>query len=93
MEDIEKKVKEVILRAFDAQIDPEDIDVEVPLMEDGIGLDSVSILEIITGIEEEFELTVEDEEISDELFESISSLIDYVRRKLIETEEAKAEVG
>ena len=66
---------------------------EVPLMEDGIGLDSVSILEIITGIEEEFELTVEDEEISDELFESISSLIDYVRRKLIETEEAKAEVG
>ena len=79
MENIEKKVKEVVLRAFDAQIDPEDIDMEVPLMEDGIGLDSVSILEIITGIEEEFELTVEDEEISDELFESISSLVDYVR--------------
>jgi acyl carrier protein len=46
------------------------------------GLDSLGILEVVTFVEQEFGLTVIDEELLPENFRSISSLETFVKRKL-----------
>ena len=80
MEEIEQRVKEVVIRALDLDIMPEEIDADMPLF--GVVLDSVATLEIVAGLEETFDFTVADDDVSPELFESVRSLADYVVHKL-----------
>lgn len=54
---------------------------DTPLLEGGLELDSVELLELIVGIEEAFRTTVEDDELTPELFASIGSLGRFVREK------------
>ena len=82
MNAVHQRVKEVIVRALDIDIPPDEIGTCVSLMEDGLGLDSVSILEIITGLEEEFEISITDEDISDDLLATVNTVIDYVEKRL-----------
>jgi acyl carrier protein len=51
------------------------------LLGDGI-LDSLGILEVVSFIEREFDLTVSDEELLPENFDSISTLAAFVESKL-----------
>lgn len=45
-------------------------------------LDSMAVVSLITAIEERFDLTVEDDEITAEVFETLGSLSDFVDQKL-----------
>lgn len=45
-------------------------------------LDSMAVVTVITGIEERFDIFVEDDEISAEAFETVGNLADFVDRKL-----------
>ena len=60
---------------------------ETSLVEGGLNLDSVALLELIVGVEEAFGVRIEDEELSVELVASVGSLASFVRHKL---ESAKA---
>jgi acyl carrier protein len=51
-----------------------------PLLGQGI-LDSLGILEVVAFVEREFEITVEDDELVPESFESIGSIARFVDRK------------
>lgn len=44
--------------------------------------DSMAVVSVITAIEENFDVFVEDDEISAETFETLGSLRDFVDRKL-----------
>jgi len=45
-------------------------------------LDSMAVVSLITTIEEQFGIVVEDDEISAETFETLGTLIDFVDHKL-----------
>ena len=53
---------------------------EDELIETGL-LDSLGILDVVTYLEEEFGLTVSDEELTPENFQSISTMASYVQMK------------
>lgn len=55
---------------------------ETGLLGAGIGLDSVEILSVVCGIEEEFGLTIDDEELLSEYFLTAGSLVTFVERRL-----------
>jgi acyl carrier protein len=55
---------------------------ETSLVEGGLNLDSVALLELIVAVEEAFGVCIEDEELSVDLVASIGSLATFVRRKL-----------
>ncbi len=55
---------------------------DTPLIGKGLGLDSVSVLGLVVGLEEEFNIFLEDSELSIELFKNIGSLCDYISEKL-----------
>jgi acyl carrier protein len=46
------------------------------------GLDSIAVVSVLTAIENEFGFTVEDDEMSADVFETVGSLEEFVNNKL-----------
>ena len=61
--------------------DESDVDPDVSFMESGL-IDSTGILEVVFFLEETFAITVEDDDVLPEHFDSVSRLSAYVRQKL-----------
>ena len=80
--DIARRVKDVIVRALNLQVEPEEISDDEVIFGGGIGADSTGTLEVIFAIEEEFCIEVEDEDLRVELFDSVRTMAEYVRGKL-----------
>lgn len=47
-------------------------------------LDSMAVINVITALEEHFDITVDDDEISAKTFETLGSLTGFVEQKLAE---------
>jgi acyl carrier protein len=79
---IHSRIKKVIIRVLDLEIEPEEIDSQAQLFGGGLGLNSMATIEIIVGLEEEFEIEVPDEDLRVELFDSVQAMADYVESVL-----------
>lgn len=79
---IEHRVKEVIIRKLSLDVTPEEIGDDDPLFDGGLGLNSMATIEIIVGLEEEFEIQVPDEDLRVELFDSVKTMADYVKGEI-----------
>jgi acyl carrier protein len=55
---------------------------------DELGLDSISMLELVTAIEEEFDITIDFEELDIEVLNLASSFAALINRKIAEREAA-----
>jgi acyl carrier protein len=84
------RVKQVIIRKLSLEVVPEDIEDEDQLFDGGLGLNSMATIEIIVGIEEEFEIQVPDEDLRVELFNSVKTMADYVRSVVKEPTEGSS---
>ena len=81
-ERVKEKVKELVIRVLQVDVDPAEIAEDEPLFGDGLAADSMVALELVAAIEEEFAIEVTDAELRVELFESVVALADYVARKV-----------
>ncbi len=59
-------------------------DLETPLLGSVQELDSMAVVGIITALEEDFGLTIADDEIDGNVFATLGSLIEFVEQKLAE---------
>lgn len=57
---------------------PEDIDDAAPIFVEGLGLDSIDALELVVLIEDNFRVTIPDEEVGKRAFASIDALTDFI---------------
>ncbi len=80
--DIENRIKKVITKRLKLKVNMKELTKDTPLIGKGLGLDSVGALELVVGLEEEFNIMFEDSEMSIELFENIGSLTNYISEKL-----------
>ena len=83
MADIKKELRDYIVENFlfgDTETEFSDAD---SFMEKGI-IDSTGILEVITYIEENFDVKVEDEELIPENLDSIDNIAKFIERKVKE---------
>ncbi len=78
-----RRVKELIVRRLKLEIDPATIQDDAPLFGEGLGLDSIDALELVLGLEQEFGIKVEDEEVGVKAFASVNALVDFIERKKI----------
>lgn len=79
--DVTKRVKEALVRGLQLDVAPEEIPDEEPLFGKGLVGDSVTALEIVFALEEEFGFEVEDEDLQVELFVSVRSLSEYIEER------------
>ncbi|MDQ5857794.1 MAG: phosphopantetheine-binding protein, partial [Acidobacteriota bacterium] len=76
-ENLAPRVKELIVRRLKLDIDPTTIQDDAPLFGEGLGLDSIDALELVLGLEQEFGIKVEDEEVGVKAFSSVNALVDF----------------
>ena len=55
---------------------------ETPLLGSLPEFDSMAVITVITSLEERFDITVEDDELNAEVFETVGSLVGFVESKL-----------
>lgn len=75
------QLKIIISEELDVNLKSDDIDENVSLFEDGLGFDSVIIVELIALTEEKFGIQFSDDELSIESFSSISVLAECIVEK------------
>ena len=80
---IEAKLKEMIVDRLFLKVKPAEIPTDVSLMET-YGVDSVSLLELVVGLEEAFGVQIEDGDFNVRNFVSVAALRDFVRARLPE---------
>jgi acyl carrier protein len=80
-ESIEDRLKRMIVERLFLKIESEAIENDKSLIE-VYGVDSVSLLELVVGLEEEFGVTVKDEEFDVKNFETVAALAEFVKAKL-----------
>jgi acyl carrier protein len=80
-EEMAPRVKDLIVRRLKLEIDPASIQSDAPLFGEGLGLDSIDALELVLGLEQEFGIKVEDEEVGVKAFSSVNALCDFIEQK------------
>jgi acyl carrier protein len=81
--ELEHRIRRVIRDEFQGlcAAGPE-LAADTPLVGQGLGLDSVEALVLATAIEREFDIVIEDDELTLALFTSVRTLADHVAGKL-----------
>ena len=75
-------VKAALVETLELEDRADSIDARTPLLGALPELDSMAVLELIVVLEERFEITVEDADVSAEAFETLASLTDLVQSRL-----------
>ncbi|MDM8566479.1 phosphopantetheine-binding protein [Candidatus Halobeggiatoa sp. HSG11] len=82
VDNIIAQLKNIIVEELDVNCELEDIDEKASLFEEGLGLDSVTIMEFIALIERSFSFQFSDEELNMEPFKNLQTLADFISTKL-----------
>ena len=83
-DEVVQKVRELIIERLNLEITPEQIEADAPIFlgsevegsKKGLGLDSVDALELVVGLNNEFDITITDEDM--DIFESVDQIADFV---------------
>ncbi len=78
------KVKNILIERLKLNLSPEDIADNSPLFGLGLQLDSIDALEIVVGIEQEFKISITDEDM--QVFRSVNTIADFILEKLAKGE-------
>ena len=80
MKELEEELKLQIIEQLNMEdVEPEEINVEDPLFNEGLGLDSIDALELIVMLEKDYGLKVGDSRKGKEVMYSIRTMADYIR--------------
>lgn len=75
-------LKALLLPRLEVEADPDSIDGDTPLFEGGLGLDSFAIVDMIMVIEDRFGVTLSDEDLTVENFDSLQAISALIGRCL-----------
>jgi acyl carrier protein len=75
---LEDQVKAAIVRCLRMPIAPEDVDANMPLFGEGLGLDSIDALEIVLELQRSFGVVVSDEQMGQRVLRSVRTIVDFI---------------
>jgi acyl carrier protein len=78
-DDLTAEVARLIVEALNLEVSPGDIDPQQPLYGEGLGLDSIDILEIALVVSKQYGVQLRaDSEENERIFGSLQRLVDYI---------------
>lgn len=93
MNAITERLKDIIVSDLDINANRTALQDNVSLLESGVGLDSVSVMEFISIIEEKFGFEFSDDELSMEPFESLNTLSEFIGQRMPHSKPLEAAVA
>lgn len=75
---LKAQVKEALVRSLNLTLDPVDIDDDIQLFGEGLGLDSIDALELVLEIERTFGVAITDEEVGKQVLRSVTSVAEFI---------------
>ncbi len=87
-DEIEQKLKETVVAALDLEdLTPADIETDVPLFGEGLGLDSIDALELGMAVKKAFGVKFSSNPSENKMiFRSVKTLADYIEAQRSKTE-------
>ena len=76
------RIKRIVVEDLDLNLSYDQLDETVPLFEEGLALDSVILVELISFIEKRFEIQLDDEMLNTETFKNLRSIAEVIRGQL-----------
>ena len=80
--EIAARVTALICRLLPDAVNGRQLDDSTGLLGQGIGLDSVEVLQLVGAMEEEFGLTIDDESLEAAYFETLGTVVAFVQGEL-----------
>ena len=80
--EVEQEVKDVLVKTLGVEDRAATIDASTPLLGSLPELDSMAVLELVAALEQRFGITVDDDDVTAEVFETLGSLSEFVQEKL-----------
>jgi len=78
-DELKQRLKHLLIDGLKLEeIQPQDIKDDEPIFVEGLGLDSIDALELVVLIEENFHLSIVDEEVGQKAFASVDALADFI---------------
>ena len=77
-EQLRADIKQSIIRSLRLPITAAEIDDDVPLFGEGLGLDSIDVLELVLELERSFGVSIRDEATGARVLRSVNTIADYV---------------
>jgi acyl carrier protein len=80
--ELKQRIKAILVERLKLDRTPETIGDDEPLFgSEGLGLDSIDALELVLGVEQEFGVKIENEEVGMEALSSVSGLAEFIVAK------------
>ncbi len=79
---MKKKVKSVIIDSLELNIAPDEMGNNDLLFGEGLGGNSMAMMEVIVGLEKAFEIEISDEELVMDVFETVNSIAEFIKSKI-----------
>jgi acyl carrier protein len=76
------RIKRIVVEDLDLNLSYDQLDETVPLFEEGLALDSVILVELISFIEKRFEIQLDDDMLNTETFKNLRSIAEVIRGQL-----------
>lgn len=77
--ELKHEVKEFIIATLRLEdVKAENIDDSSPLFNDGLGLDSIDALELVSALEYRYKVSIPDEATGKKVFATVSSLAEFI---------------
>lgn len=81
MEELELELKQEIIKVLNLEdMTPDNIETDAPLFGEGLGLDSIDVLEIIVLLEKKYGIKLANPAEGKGIFRSIATIADYVSK-------------
>jgi acyl carrier protein len=81
MNEITQKLKKIIANDLDVNIDEKTIVDDIGLLEGGLGLDSIAVMELISILEQTFGFKFSDDDLNMDAFQTLTTLSEFVTQK------------
>jgi len=78
LDSLKAEIKQAIVRSLRLPITPEEIGDSTSLFGDGLGLDSIDVLELVLEIERSFGVVIGDEQTGMRVLQSVDTIADYI---------------
>lgn len=82
MSSMQEQIKLLLVQRLKLEREASSIGDDEPLFgPEGLGLDSIDALELVLGIEQEFAVTIDDQQVGSQVLSTVSSIVAFISEK------------